>query len=213
VLARSGGRPGDELYVTGALGAAAAGLAILRAGLDRAALDDPQRACVRRYERPTARWRCGRNVAAYRAAHAAMDLSDGLADAVRQVADASGTGATLDLSAIPVDAGARAWFERSGADPAREALIGGEDYELLFAVSARQRRAFFGAMQRSAPLEAVRIGTLTAGTGLVLTGAGPDATLPAGFSHFAGARGLGSRGDSPWRKPSRAVRTFGRVSS
>ena len=68
-----------------------------------------------------------------------MDLSDGLADAVRQIAEASGTGASIDAAAVPVDEGARAWFGRQGEDPVMRAIAGGDDYELLFASRHRLR--------------------------------------------------------------------------
>jgi thiamine-monophosphate kinase len=122
VLTRSGGRAGDELYVTGSIGGAAVGLAVLAAGLDRSGLDAALRACVDRHERPVARVRVGRMVAAHRAATAAIDLSDGLAAAISQIAAASGTGAAIDAAAIPIDAGARAWHSRTGADPVLVAL-------------------------------------------------------------------------------------------
>ena len=61
VLTRGGGRAGDELYVTGTVGGAGAGLAILQSGTDRAALDAESAACLARYERPEARLRCGRS--------------------------------------------------------------------------------------------------------------------------------------------------------
>lgn len=83
VLTRGGGRPGDELYVTGSIGAAAAGLGLLETGTARDGLDAALAECVQRFELPAARLRCGRAVAAHRGATACMDLSDGLADASR----------------------------------------------------------------------------------------------------------------------------------
>ena len=79
----------------------------------------------------------GRN----RAATACMDLSDGLADAVRQVAEASGVGAIIDAAELPIEPEARRWFESRGADPVHEAMAGGDDYELLVAVRPRTRAA------------------------------------------------------------------------
>ena len=184
VLTRSGGRPGDLLFVTGAVGAAAAGLAMLEAGVERGALDAGARACVDRYEQPVPRSRCGRIVAASRSASAAIDLSDGLAEGARQLADASGAGVTLAAGALPIHAGARAWAARQGSDPLQLALSGGEDYELLFAVSPRRRRAFAGALKRCPDLAVTHVGYLTREAGAALDREGTTAPLPAGFRHF-----------------------------
>jgi thiamine-monophosphate kinase len=186
VLTRSGGRAGDELYVTGSVGGAAAGLAILRAGVDRAALDEAGAACVGRYERPVARVRCGRMVAAARAASACMDLSDGLADAARQIAEASGTGLTLDAERVPLSPGAASWLAQTtpGVDPIEAALAGGDDYELLFAVSRRRRRAFLAAMAKCRPVVATLVGHLTASRDFQLSRSGAPASLKSGFRHF-----------------------------
>lgn len=184
VMTRAGGRPGDELYVTGAIGAAAAGLAMLGAGADRAALPPAQAECVARYERPVARVRCGRLVAAARAASACMDLSDGLADAVRQVAEASHLGAVLDAGRIPVHPGAADWFGHQGLDPVAASLAGGEDYELLFAVPPRRRRAFLAAVGRCSPLQVTRIGALEKGGGAFLQADAGRLPLGEGYQHF-----------------------------
>jgi len=184
ILRRGGGRAGDSLYVTGAVGGAAAGLAILESGAERAALDAESTACVARYERPVARLRCGRMVAARRAASASMDLSDGLADAVRQVAEASCTGAEIDGATIPLQPGAASWLARGGADPIEAAIAGGEDYELLFAVPARRRKAFLAAIRHTGHLSATLVGRLTRDRALTLVRAGVGTTLNSGFSHF-----------------------------
>jgi thiamine-monophosphate kinase len=183
-LRRSGGRPGDVLYVTGTMGGGAAGLAILQSGAARAALSAEDLACVERYERPSPRVRCGRLVAASRSASACMDLSDGLADAVRQVAEASGTGAVIEAALVPLSAGADRWLSRDGRDAVDAALAGGDDYELLFAVPAIRRRAFEAAMLKCRPVAAARVGRLTRERDLVLARAGGTTTLNFGFRHF-----------------------------
>ena len=185
VLTRSGGRAGDELYVTGSVGGAAVGLAILAAGLDRNGLDEGLRECVNRYERPVARVRPGRVVAAHRAATAAIDLSDGLAAAVTQLAAASRIGATVEAASIPVAPAVRAWHERTAVDPVLAALAGGEDYELLFAVPPRRRRAFLAATARAGRVTCTRIGVLTRGPGVWLEREGRRERLPEGFAHYS----------------------------
>jgi thiamine-monophosphate kinase len=193
ILTRSGAKIGDELYVSGTVGAAAAGLEMLQAEaaadaeVGRALLPDDAdpalEACRARFLRPEPRMRLGLIVGRTRAANACVDLSDGLADAVRQLADAGGLGARVDQDTVPVDEGARRWFDRSGADPLDAALSGGEDYELLMAVPPRRRRAFLAAA-RLAGVAVTRIGVMTAGRRLVLRRADGGVDLPQGFVHF-----------------------------
>ena len=186
ILTRGGGAAGDDLYVTGHLGAAATGLAMLTAGIDRAGLDDSGRACLAQFERPDPRLRCGSIVGRTRAASAAMDLSDGLADAVRQVAEASGTGAVLDAAALPIAPGAVAWATAhpdQGSAAAR-ALAGGEDYELLFAVPPRRRSRLLNAARRCANLPITRVGQLVSAPGVWLEEDRVKRPLPDGYRHF-----------------------------
>jgi thiamine-monophosphate kinase len=185
ILTRAGGRPGDDLYVTGTVGAALAGLLWLRGhpSLDEPADEDRAR-CVRRYRRPDARVRVGVLLGRNRVASACMDSSDGLADAVRQVCHASGTGARIDAELLPIPAGAISIFEDYGKDPARSACEGGDDYELLLAVPARKRRALeaIGRLSRGVPI--TRIGGLTREPVTLLVNRGHEEELPRGFAHF-----------------------------
>jgi thiamine-monophosphate kinase len=127
--------------------------------------------------------RLGIQLARNRAAVACMDLSDGLADAVRQVALASGVGAVIDANALPIDAGARAWFEARGADAVAEAISGGDDYELLVGVRPRmQRRLTAAARAGGTPL--TRIGAFTGDRALIIRRTTGDAALPRGYGHF-----------------------------
>lgn len=185
VLGRSGARPGDELYLSGSIGAGAAGLEWLQASAP-AAPPEPAAAMVERYRCPEPRVRLGAIVGRSRAASACVDLSDGLADAVRQIAQASGVGVTLDADAIPVEPGAREWFARQGRDPLAAALAGGEDYELVFAVPGRRRRAFLAAARAAGEAPVTRIGAVTGGPDLTLVRNGRAEALPDGFAHFTG---------------------------
>jgi thiamine-monophosphate kinase len=180
-LTRAGARPGDDLYVSGTIGAAAAGLRQLQSSVVS------HQSSVDAYLRPQPRLALGIHLARNRAASACMDLSDGLADGFQQMAEASGVGMTIDAGALPVDAAARAVFESRGQDAILEALTAGDDYELLIAVRPRTQRRLTAAMQRG-DVVLTRIGRCTAERGITLRGAGAasiDAgALPHGFSHF-----------------------------
>jgi thiamine-monophosphate kinase len=184
LLRRDTALRGDELYVTGRIGAAAAGLARLGAGVPRDDLDEAGRACVARYERPDARTRCGRTVGRTRAASAAIDLSDGLADAARRLARGSGLGVVIQADALPIHDGAKIWTEWIGTDAVAFALSAGEDYELAFAVRPRFRRRFLAAIRRSGNLEITHVGTFVPEPGEWLERDGARQPLPEGFAHF-----------------------------
>lgn len=188
LLTRHGARAGDALYVTGAIGASAAGLALLASGADRATLSDDERACIARHERPDARLRIGRLVGRTGAASAAMDLSDGLADAARGIAEASGLGVVLDAASIVVHPGALAQAERLGQAPVQYALAGAEDYEIAFAVPARVNGRFRAAAHRCPDLHVACIGRFEAAPGAWLDQEGRRSPLPEGFTHFSRGR-------------------------
>jgi thiamine-monophosphate kinase len=187
ILTRGGGHPGDSLYVSGTIGAATAGLGWLRAhGVTGAELpEDPDLAeCVVRHRRPEPRARLGALLGRTRAARACMDLSDGLADAIRQIAEASGAGAKIDASALPIHPGATRWFLARGEDPVAACLSGGDDYELLFARSTRARGRLRLVERQARGLRLTRIGELTSDRRLVIERDGTVEPLPAGFVHF-----------------------------
>ncbi len=195
VLVRGGAKPGDGLYVSGVVGAAYAGFLASREAARVAAAGGgagapapeggDMAACVERFLRPDPRVRLGLLLGRNRVASACVDLSDGLSDAVGQIAAASGVGAEIDGDAVPVPGEARQWFERRERRDALEAaLSGGEDYELLFTVPARKRRALSSVMRLAQGLPCARIGTITADRRLVVVRRGERTPLPAGFDHF-----------------------------
>jgi thiamine-monophosphate kinase len=185
VLTRAGARPGDEIYVSGTLGTAAAGLLMLRESSSNT--DDTKRQCVNRYLYPEPRVRLGLLLSRNRAASASIDLSDGLADGVHRIAEASGVGAVIDADALPIDPGVRAWFDERGLDPVAEAMTAGDDYELLVTVPRRTGRRLSAATRCGVPL--TRIGTCTDGRAAVLrvrTGntVTEDELPSGGYDHF-----------------------------
>ena len=179
LLTRSGARPGDEIWISGSIGAAAAGLEKV------AAAPDANCACVNRQRRPCPRIRLGVAVARERAARAAMDLSDGLSDAVTQVAAASGVGARIDGQSVPIEECARRWWMARGVDPLVAAVTGGEDYELLFAVPAKAGGRLRAVTRRVADPPLTKIGVFTKNAGeLLIDRGGREEALPQGYEHF-----------------------------
>jgi thiamine-monophosphate kinase len=131
---RSGARPGDRLSVTGPLGAAAAGLALLQSG-DPAAPEllgrFPDLAAAHRRPIPA----LAMGLALARAGAMAMiDLSDGLAGDVLHLAEASGVGVEVHDATVPLAAGVAETAALLGLDPLELALGGGEDFVLAAAL-------------------------------------------------------------------------------
>jgi thiamine-monophosphate kinase len=177
-LTRGGARAGDEVYVTGTLGDASVGLRSLRDGATGG------QACVERYLYPDPRVRAGLLLGRNRAASSCMDLSDGLADAVRQVAEASRVGIIIEEDAIPISREVRTWHERNPGSTIETALAGGDDYELLFTVRAAQRGRLRTALKQVGDLRVTRIGVVTKECDVLLRGAGGLRELPRGYEHF-----------------------------
>jgi len=183
-LPRDGARAGHDIYVSGTVGAAATGLEMLAAGHGPGD-GQPGAGCMARHRRPEPRVRLGMAMGRARAARAAMDLSDGLADALRQVAAASDVGLRIDADTLPIDPAARAWWESCGVDPATAVLKGGDDYELLFAVPAKGRAALRSATRHVSDPPLTKIGVFTKDPReLVLTRAGKEEAIPDGYQHF-----------------------------
>ena len=181
VLTRAGARPGDEVWVSGQIGSAAAGLAALQASPVR---DPAMAACETAFLTPEPRVRLGTLLGRNRAASSCGDLSDGLADGLAQIAAASAVGIELDADAIPVASEARSWFEAHGNDPLTAAVAGGDDYELLFTVGRRRRSRFRTVRQQAGALPLTRIGTVTTIPGVTWTRNGHRETVPSGYVHF-----------------------------
>jgi thiamine-monophosphate kinase len=180
-LTRGGARPGDELYVSGTVGSARAGLRLLQEGSTGHSSADVR--LMTAYLRPEPRVRLGILLARNRAATACMDLSDGLADAVRQVAEASSVGAVIDADALPIEPRARSRLAERGLDAVTEAIAGGDDYELLVAVRPTLRRRL-ETVRRQEALPLTRIGVCTKDRTLMIRGSAETAPLPAGYGHF-----------------------------
>lgn len=183
---RSGARPRDVVLVTGELGAAAAGLALLeRFGLEEAETVSAE--AVRAQLSPSPRLREGAALPGI--ATAMMDLSDGLVSDLGKLSATSGAGAVIFERGVPVSAAARAAAERLGTDPLAWALAGGEDYELLFTVAPERVEEARRAVHVAGKSRSVVVGRIKEGPGVVIEGQDGiwrDAGS-GGWDHFVGS--------------------------
>ncbi len=158
---RSGARAGDLLYVSGRLGEAEMGLRLLKRSKGTAIRKNP---LTRKHLYPEPRLALGQWLAAKGLATAMMDLSDGLSSDLPRLCAASGVGACVTAAKVPTVQSSVRNF-KSGGDPLRLALDGGDDYELLFTVSPDQTK-FLSPSFRGIPL--TPIGVVTSGKQIVV---------------------------------------------
>jgi thiamine-monophosphate kinase len=128
---RSTAAPGDVVAVTGSLGRAAAGLALLESGSAATLSTRTQDALTRAHLRPTPRLAEGRWLGEQSAVHAMMDLSDGLTTDLGHICRESDVGARIGLELLPTSPAVREAASALGKDPLEWTAAGGEDYELL----------------------------------------------------------------------------------
>lgn len=182
-LLRSGGRPGDALFVTGWPGRAAAGLRLARTlstfatqgshPVPRFVGISPgeQEELLQAYRDPEPRLTAGAALADSRLATAAIDVSDGLGIDAGRLARASGVRAVLERARLPIAPAVAALAELSTVDPLEWVLAGGDDYELLF-TAAPDREQEIASL--SLGVAVTRIGFLEPGAGAVLRDARGD---------------------------------------
>ncbi|KRR21860.1 thiamine-phosphate kinase [Bradyrhizobium retamae] len=158
---RSGAKPGERVMVTGTIGDAGLGLAILRGGKVHAAADTAARAMlVGRYRIPQPRVAMAEIVREY--ASASMDISDGLAGDLTKLCGVSGVSAVVDLEQVPLSDAARGLVSR-GIVGLETLIAGGDDYEILCTIPEERVGAFEAAAQR-AGVALSSIGTIVVGS-------------------------------------------------
>jgi thiamine-monophosphate kinase len=164
-LLRSGARVGDAVYVSGTLGDAAGGLAILQGEWQPS--EEHAEYLLERFNRPHARLELGMQLLGL--ATAAIDISDGLLADVAHIAAASGVKICIDPERLPLSPALCAHDNRETI--VRWALTGGDDYELCFCLPPGE----------IPPLDTTLIGRVEDGAGI---DCGLALDVPAGYQHF-----------------------------
>jgi len=166
-ILRSGAKAGDAIFVTGELGGS----------LAERHLDFEPRL-------PEARW-----LAEHFSIHAMMDLSDGLGGDLQHMLKASGAGAELLKTAVPVSRAAK--LKAKGGSATKPAFVAaltdGEDFELLFTVASKDAVKLLDAWKKKFPkLKLSCIGKIVAGDGILIRDkSGPHKFNAPGYTHFA----------------------------
>jgi thiamine-monophosphate kinase len=184
---RAGAKPGDQIFVTGFLGDAAAGLRLIERG---ARLDPNQKTeqhlvdrLLLRQLRPEPRVGWGLLIGEQQLASAMIDISDGLSSDLNHLCAESEVGAVIDASLLPIDPLVTELSGRRALDPLMLALHGGEDFELLFTVSPENIARL---PKRVDGVSACLIGKITGDSGKIRVAEGERVwdLLPGGFEHF-----------------------------
>ncbi|MCK4368073.1 MAG: thiamine-phosphate kinase [Dehalococcoidales bacterium] len=176
ILTRSAAKPGELVAVTGELGAAAAGLEMLKLKLQ---FDPQATACFdRAFLHPYPRIAEGQ-LLAEQGVKTAIDISDGLIADLSQICKASQVGARIEVDRVPIEPMAKVQF---GEKSIELALSGGEDYELLFAAGTE----VIDKVKRAAPCPITVIGEIVAGKGVTVVDrqGNPSNVVKRGWEHF-----------------------------
>ena len=180
-VGRAGARPGDLVFVTGAIGDGWLGLEAVQGKLS---LDAERVAALAdHYRMPMPRTDFA--VPVRDMATASIDVSDGLIADLEHLAEAGGVCIEIDLETVPLSAAGQAWFDgRVDEQAALEKLVtGGDDYEIAFTATARDEAALRREAERR-HLRLTRIGRVTAGQGVAARFGGQSVAFDRpGFTH------------------------------
>jgi thiamine-monophosphate kinase len=186
---RSGAQPGDQIFVTGSLGASAAGLRLIERGAHLAGQNFNESETHRldhlllRHLRPEPRIGWGMVLGQESLASSMIDLSDGLSSDLNHLCAESSVGALVESSLLPIDVHVVELCGRRALDPLQLALHGGEDFELLFTVKPADVPKL---PRRVDGVEVTRVGEIVdSGKGVKISeGAHVWELKPEGWKHF-----------------------------
>ncbi len=181
MIPRKGARPRDAVFVTGSIGDAGAGLAVLK-GEGVGLSDFDRSALISRYQLPEPRVSIGPQLLGI--ASSALDVSDGLLADLGHIAKVSDVRIAVDAAKIPVARATQALWGQ-GRETVLRAATAGDDYEIAFTAPASARKRI-DALSRSSGVAIAEIGRVEAGSGAhLLDEKGKPIAVPrAGFTHF-----------------------------
>ena len=193
-LLRSGAKVGDKIYVTGTLGDAAAGLKSIlcnsknkdRNNSKNSILEKESNVfCQKRLNLPIPRVVESNIIKHF--ASTCIDISDGLLQDLSHVLEASGVGAELDLTKLPLSSALMTLFSSTGTDNKKAtqfALTGGDDYELLFTIPESRETNFVGIVKGKAKVTCIGVITNTAEDQNTIIDENGNLLTSAGYNHF-----------------------------
>ncbi|MEM2250750.1 MAG: thiamine-phosphate kinase [Candidatus Hadarchaeales archaeon] len=180
ILTRDRARPGELVGVTGELGSAAAGLDVIRRKLEEKRFEP----LIRAQLEPEARCVEGIILGKCKGVTSAIDISDGFAYNLWQIAEESGIGITVEKEKLPICSLVKEYSKSIGKDPYDFALFGGEDYELLFTIKPSSLSELERKFKR-ANRKFTIVGKTVRGRGVWISEEGKVKRLPKiGFEHF-----------------------------
>lgn len=183
VVCRSGARVGDDVWVTGPLGNSAGGLFVLQT--KEFATPSGYEPLVRAHQKPLPPFNLGRALGESSLAHAMIDISDGIAKDLGHVCEQSNVGAMLRAASIPMSSQLLRLAAETEKEALQWALHGGEDYELLFTASTAHREKVKSLTAKVSGRPAVRVGSISAGSGILLAKESAKVPLESGgYHHF-----------------------------
>jgi len=178
-IRRAGAKVGDPVFVSGTIGDAGAGLAVLR-GEDAGLSQSERENLIGRYRLPQPRLVLGQRLTGL--ASASLDVSDGLIADLGHIAEVSRVQIRIDAPRVPLSAAcAKLW----GPNAVQRAVAAGDDYEIAFTAPESARNAIFRAAEASGTL-VHEIGCVAAGEGVILLDqkGEPISIARPGFTHF-----------------------------
>jgi len=184
VVYRSGARVGDDLWVTGPLGDAAAGLFLLQN--KQAPAPSGYESLVRAHQKPMPPFELGKALGESGLVHAMIDISDGIAKDLGHICEQSGTGALLQATSIPMSDRLQRLAAEVEKSPLDWTLHGGEDYELLFTASSADEEKIVTLTSKVSGTPVAKIGTIIHEDGIWLeTEKGKERLRSGGYVHFS----------------------------